>query len=84
MRVLLLVCSSACGRDSPTVASCLNGRERPHALFGRLKAEKVGSLPPVLVVRQPLILGLRFRHRVLFQRSARQKGEGLGTGGCEV
>jgi hypothetical protein len=25
------------------------GRERPHALFGRLKAEKVGSLPPVLV-----------------------------------
>src|SRR6266436_1866189 len=25
------------------------GRERPHALFGRLKAEKVGSLPPDLV-----------------------------------
>jgi hypothetical protein len=25
------------------------GRERPHELFGRLKAEKVGSLPPVLV-----------------------------------
>jgi hypothetical protein len=25
------------------------GRERSHALFGRLKAEKVGSLPPVLV-----------------------------------
>ena len=24
-------------------------RERPHELFGRLKAEKVGSLPPVLV-----------------------------------
>jgi hypothetical protein len=51
MRVLLLVCSSACGRDSATVASCWNGRERPHELFGRLKAEKVGSLPPVLVVR---------------------------------
>jgi hypothetical protein len=25
------------------------GRERPQKLFGRLKAEKVGSLPPVLV-----------------------------------
>src|SRR6266404_5600129 len=25
------------------------GRERPHELFGRLKAEKVGSLPPNLV-----------------------------------
>jgi hypothetical protein len=24
------------------------GRERPHELFGRLKAEKVGSLPPEL------------------------------------
>src|SRR6266481_4762227 len=26
-----------------------NGRERPHELFGRMKAEKVGSLPPNLV-----------------------------------
>ena len=26
-----------------------NGRERPHELFGRLKAEKAGSLPPNLV-----------------------------------
>jgi len=26
------------------------GRERPHELFGRLKAEKVGSLPPNLVL----------------------------------
>ena len=25
-----------------------NGRERPQELFGRLKAEKVGSLPPIL------------------------------------
>src|SRR6266436_10396959 len=25
------------------------GRERPHELFGRMKAEKVGSLPPNLV-----------------------------------
>jgi hypothetical protein len=32
-----------------------NGRERPHALFGRLKAEKVGSLPPVFVVLRPLL-----------------------------
>jgi hypothetical protein len=28
----------------------LGGRERPHELFGRLKAEKVGSLPPNLVI----------------------------------
>src|SRR6266571_7036063 len=28
----------------------LRGRERPHELFGRLKAEKVGSLPPNLVI----------------------------------
>ena len=33
-----------------------SGRERPHELFGRLKAEKVGSLPPVLVVFPPLLL----------------------------
>ncbi len=26
-----------------------DGRERPHELFGRLKAKKVGSLPPNLV-----------------------------------
>src|SRR5258706_1556487 len=26
-----------------------NGRERPYVLFGRLKAEKVGSLPPNLM-----------------------------------
>jgi hypothetical protein len=49
MCVLLLLGSSARGRDSATVASCRYGRERPHELFGRLKAEKVGSLPPVFV-----------------------------------
>ncbi len=27
----------------------LRGRERPHELFGRLEAEKVGALPPNLV-----------------------------------
>jgi hypothetical protein len=32
------------------------GRERPHELFGRLKAEKVGSLPPVFVVFRPPLL----------------------------
>src|ERR1700719_1340176 len=36
------------------------GRERPHELFGRLKAEKVGSLPPVLVFfPRCLLLALR-------------------------
>jgi len=39
-------------------AKCLlgrtsTGRERPHELFGRLTAEKVGSLPPVLVFFPP-------------------------------
>jgi len=33
-----------------------NGRERPQKLFGRLKAEKVGSLPPVSVVQFPALL----------------------------
>jgi hypothetical protein len=37
------------------------GRERPHELFGRLKAEKVGSLPPVSVVCRPLLLKFLFR-----------------------
>src|ERR1700687_2557431 len=31
------------GTNSPA-----GGRERPHDLFGRLKAEKLGSLPPDL------------------------------------
>jgi hypothetical protein len=78
MCVLLLVGSSICGRDSATVASCCRGRERPHELFGRLKAEKVGSLPPVLVVFRTLLLGIRFRHRILFQRSAEPQREDLG------
>jgi len=32
------------------------GGSDPTKLFGRLKAEKVGSLPPVLVVFRPLLL----------------------------
>ena len=35
-------------KTSGTVTSA-GGRERPQRLFGRLKAEKVGSLPPDLV-----------------------------------
>jgi hypothetical protein len=80
MCALLLVGAVACGRDSSTVASCRRGRERPHELFGRLKAEKVGSLPPVLVVSRTLLLGFRSKHLVLFQRSAEPQGEDLGTG----
>ena len=51
-------------------------------LFGRLKAKKVGSLPPVLVVFRPLLLGFYLLNRALFQRSARPQGEELGTGRC--
>lgn len=50
MCALLLLGSVACGRNSSAVASCWRGRERPHELFGRLKAEKVGSLPTNLVI----------------------------------
>jgi len=32
-----------------------NGRERPQKLFGRLEAEKVGSLPPILDVFPPVL-----------------------------
>jgi hypothetical protein len=59
------------------------GRERPHALFGRLKAEKVGSLPPVFVVSIPMLFGSSTPHRILFQRSAGPQGEDLGEERCE-
>ena len=48
-----------------------------HELFGRLKAEKVGSLPPVFVVSIPLLLGFRSRYRVLFQRRVGPQGDDL-------
>jgi hypothetical protein len=37
------------------------GRERPNALFGRLKAEKVGSLPPDLVFFSASLFSLSCR-----------------------
>jgi hypothetical protein len=37
------------------VSDFRNGRERPQKLFGRLKAEKVGSLPPVSVLYFPVL-----------------------------
>ena len=80
MCVLLLLGSFGRGRDSATVASCWNGRERPHELFGRLKAEKVGSLPPVLVVFRPPLFEFCIKHQVLFQRSIPPRGEDLGAG----
>jgi hypothetical protein len=43
----------------------LCGRERPHELFGRLKAEKVGSLPPNLVI---FSVSLFFTSCLLFPR----------------
>jgi hypothetical protein len=58
--VMLRCCSSDCIVIVPAkiiVAVFLgakNGRERPPKLFGRLKAEKVGSLP------LPPVLGLQF------------------------
>ncbi len=56
------------------------GGSDPTNFFGRLKAEKVGSLPPISVVSIPLLLGFCFTHRVLFQRSPRPQGEDVGTG----
>jgi hypothetical protein len=38
-----------------------NGRERPHELFGRLKTEKLGSLPPNLVVFSVSLFSLSCR-----------------------
>jgi len=50
-KVLRLSCVTApAGHANKTRSRFLcHGRERPHELFGRLKAEKVGSLPPNLV-----------------------------------
>src|SRR5260370_39507543 len=67
-----------------------NGRERPHELFGRMKAEKVGSLQPNSVpfrghfahsvVRNSLLLG----H--LLARQVEREGDGQGeqTLSCTV
>jgi hypothetical protein len=54
----------------PNLYGDYDGRERPHELFGRLKAEKVGSLPPIFVVSIPLLFGFRFAYRIIFQQSA--------------
>ena len=74
--IRVLVCQAATeqGRRSCGGGGCAvhglafrnDGRERPHALFGRLKAEKVGSLPPVFVVSIPLLFEFRSRHRIVF------------------
>ena len=57
------------------------GRERPHELFGRLKAEKVGSLPPDLVFSQR---GFSF-HLIsisgYFKKLLAPQGEETGEGG---
>jgi len=46
---LVLRNSSRCAADKTWSRFLRDGRERLHELFGRLKAEKVGSLPPNLV-----------------------------------
>ena len=48
--VFVLLVRTPChrGKNTGTIHRAA-GRERPHELFGRLKAEKVGSLPPDLV-----------------------------------
>src|SRR5712664_4244888 len=47
------LCGPHCGLSAPTLARGKYkardervGRERPHAVFGRINAQKVGSLPP--------------------------------------
>jgi hypothetical protein len=49
--LLMRVCSElpVTAEKTPGTIQRAAGRERPHELFGRLKAEKVGSLPPDLV-----------------------------------
>jgi hypothetical protein len=48
-----------------------NGRERPQELFGRLKAEKVGSLPPVLDRFPPVLLELELHIWIYFKQTER-------------
>ena len=43
---LQIVCRIPARQSESTRPAC-RGRERPHELFGRLKAEKVGSLHPI-------------------------------------
>ena len=59
------------------------GGSDPTKLFGRLKAEKVGSLPPVLVVSWPLLCGVAELHLARFDRPASQAREDLGAGEVE-
>ena len=49
-------------------AECVTGRERPHDIFGRLKAEKVGSLPPDLTFFPRLVLCFAFFYVFRLQR----------------
>ena len=48
-RLSCVTASAGHANKTPSRFLC-NGRERPHELFGRMKAEKVGSLPPNLVL----------------------------------
>jgi len=50
------------------------GRERPQELFGRLEAEKVGSLPPVLVFFPRLLLLASVFYLLRFKEIARATG----------
>lgn len=40
-----------------------NGRERPHDFFGRLEAQKAGSLPPILDLFPPVLFEPEFAMR---------------------
>jgi hypothetical protein len=54
-----------------------NGRERPQQLFGRLEAEKVGSLPPVSVIFSPSLFEADFSIGFSFRRLQRPRVKDL-------
>jgi hypothetical protein len=73
------------GRDTPLVAFCQTGRERPQELFGRFKARKVGSLPPSLVHFPPGLFEMSFAYlpviRVMRTSIGEERGEGHSAEG---
>ena len=68
MYALLLFGSVAVGTRQVSCRVLSNGAGRPHELFGRVQAEKVGSPPPpVLVPRSPSLSLVALRHVQHFQ-----------------
>jgi hypothetical protein len=60
-----------------------NGRERPQKLFGRLKAEKVGPLPPVSVIFSPSLFEAEFSIGVSSRQLQRTRVKDLEKTGVQ-